>query len=212
MINALIKNGERSTSISMPTGRREMAEKLYHIGVNISAEKILCIGLNDLPIKVELTGDTEMETKLIAILTEWDTVGGLNGVLSRFYALPMQNRQECEAEVLAEGVANLPRFCECLSKHLPSEIEVKYYCPLKVMLYNVFGTLFERVLPASSVANCYPFNYSGKTDPNGFYIGKDKFGTNIIVDFDRRSDDKTNANILILGNSGHQRAYIGIHR
>ena len=39
--------------------------------------------------------------------------------------------------------------------------------------YNAFGTQFERVLPASSVANCYPFNYSGKTDPNGFYIGKD---------------------------------------
>ena len=74
--------------------------------------------------------------------------------------------------------------------------------------YNVFGTQFERVLPASAVANCYPFNYSGKTDPGGFYIGKDKFGTNIIVDFDRRADDKTNANILILGNSGQGKSYL----
>ena len=74
--------------------------------------------------------------------------------------------------------------------------------------YNVFGTQFERVLPASAVANCYPFNYSGKTDPNGFYVGKDKFGTNIIVDFDRRADDKTNSNILILGNSGQGKSYL----
>lgn len=74
--------------------------------------------------------------------------------------------------------------------------------------YNIFGTQFERVLPASSVANCYPFNYSGKTDPHGFYIGKDKFGTNIIVDFDKREDDKTNANILILGNSGQGKSYL----
>ena len=74
--------------------------------------------------------------------------------------------------------------------------------------YNAFGTQFERVLPASSVANCYPFNYSGKTDPNGFYIGKDKFGTNVIVDFFRRSDDKTNSNILILGNSGQGKSYL----
>ena len=74
--------------------------------------------------------------------------------------------------------------------------------------YNVFGTQFERVLPASAVANCYPFNYSGKTDPNGFYIGKDKFGTNIIIDFDRRADDKTNSNILILGNSGQGKSYL----
>ena len=65
---------------------------------------------------------------------------------------------------------------------------------------NVFGSQFERVLPASSVANLYPFNYSGKTDPHGFYLGRDKFGSNIIVDFDKRDDDKTNANILILCN------------
>ena len=35
--------------------------------------------------------------------------------------------------------------------------------------WNVFGDQFERVLPASSVANLYPFNYSGKTDPRGFF-------------------------------------------
>ena len=74
--------------------------------------------------------------------------------------------------------------------------------------FNGFGDQFERVLPASSVANLYPFNYSGKTDPKGFYIGKDKFGSNIIVDLNRRSDDKTNANILILGNSGQGKSYL----
>lgn len=74
--------------------------------------------------------------------------------------------------------------------------------------FNVFGDQFERVLPASSVANLYPFNYSGKTDPHGFYIGRDKFGSNILVDFDLRSDDKTNANVLILGNSGQGKSYL----
>jgi hypothetical protein len=73
---------------------------------------------------------------------------------------------------------------------------------------NVFGSQFERVLPASSVANLYPFNYSGKTDPNGFYLGRDKFGSNIIADFDKRDDDKTNANVLILGNSGQGKSYL----
>lgn len=73
---------------------------------------------------------------------------------------------------------------------------------------NVFATQFERVLPAGSVANLFPFNYSGKTDPNGFYIGKDKYGSNIVVDFDRRDSDKTSANILILGNSGQGKSYL----
>ena len=55
---------------------------------------------------------------------------------------------------------------------------------------NQFGVQFERVLPASSVANFFPFNFSGKTDPHGLYIGRDKYGTNILVDFDRRAEDK----------------------
>lgn len=73
---------------------------------------------------------------------------------------------------------------------------------------NWFGVQFERVLPASSVANLYPLNYSGKLDPNGFYIGKDKFGTHILADLDRRAGDKTNANVLILGNSGQGKSYL----
>lgn len=74
--------------------------------------------------------------------------------------------------------------------------------------FNQFDVQFERVLPASSVANFYPLNYSGKTDPAGFYLGRDKFGTNILVDFDRRAEDKTNANTLILGNSGQGKSYL----
>ena len=73
---------------------------------------------------------------------------------------------------------------------------------------NQFGAQYERVLPASSVANLYPFNFSGKTDPHGLYIGRDKYGTNILVDFDRRAEDKTTSNILILGNSGQGKSYL----
>lgn len=73
---------------------------------------------------------------------------------------------------------------------------------------NVFGNQYERVLPATSVANLYPFNYSGKTDSHGFYLGRDKFGSNILVDFDKRDDDKTNPCILILGNSGQGKSYL----
>lgn len=73
---------------------------------------------------------------------------------------------------------------------------------------NQFGAQYERVLPVSSVANLYPFNFSGKTDPQGLYIGRDKYGTNILVDFDRRAEDKTTSNILILGNSGQGKSYL----
>lgn len=73
---------------------------------------------------------------------------------------------------------------------------------------NMFSELFERVMPASSAANLYPLNYSGKTDEKGIYIGKDKYGSSICVDFDKRSEDTTNSNILILGNSGEGKSYL----
>ena len=44
---------------------------------------------------------------------------------------------------------------------------------------NTFGAKYERVLPASSVANLYPYNYSGKTNLHGFYMDNlqlDEFG------------------------------------
>ena len=74
--------------------------------------------------------------------------------------------------------------------------------------WNCFGSQYERALPVSSVANLFPFNYSGKTDPHGFYVGKDRFGSNIIVDLDQRAEDKTNASVLILGNSGEGKSYL----
>lgn len=82
------------------------------------------------------------------------------------------------------------------------------FCAVSPVGFNAFGTEYERVLPASSVANLFPFNYSGKTDRKGFYIGKDKYGSNIVVDFDQRDEDKTSANILILGNTGQGKSFL----
>ncbi len=73
---------------------------------------------------------------------------------------------------------------------------------------NQFGPQYERVLPSPSVANLYPLNFSGKTDPRGFYIGKDKYGSNVLVDLDSRTGDKTNGSVLILGNSGQGKSYL----
>lgn len=42
---------------------------------------------------------------------------------------------------------------------------------------NCFGAQYERILPASSAANLFPLNFSGKTDPQGNYLGRDKFET-----------------------------------
>ena len=74
--------------------------------------------------------------------------------------------------------------------------------------YNAFGEQFERMLPVTSVANLFPFAYTGKTDSQGFYIGYDKYGSSIIVDLDRRAEDKSTANTLILGSSGKGKSHL----
>ena len=86
--------------------------------------------------------------------------------------------------------------------------QLQAYNTIKPHGKNCFGTEFERVYPSSSVANLYPFSYSGKADPHGFYIGRDQNGSNIVVDFDRRTQDKTTGHILILGNSGEGKSYL----
>lgn len=78
-------------------------------------------------------------------------------------------------------------------------------CPFGL---DMFGREFTRVLPASSVANLFPFSYSGKTDPKGLFIGKDVHGSNLLVDFDKRDTDKRNGHIGIWGNSGEGKSYL----
>ena len=48
---------------------------------------------------------------------------------------------------------------------------------------NQFGAQYERVLPASSVANMYPFNFSGKTDPQLFHVQRDERITHYFGDY-----------------------------
>lgn len=114
----------------------------------------------------------------------------------------MERLRQLQTDVLTELVR-----CKLNVDKLLLRQKQGFYCASPVG-YNALGREFERVLPAGSVANLYPFNYSGKADPNGFYIGKDKYGSNIVVDFDRRDSDKTSANILILGNSGQGKSYL----
>lgn len=114
----------------------------------------------------------------------------------------MQNLRELQSEILMELTRSKMSVDRLTLRQKEGFLSV---LPVG---YNVFKEQFERVLPASSVANLYPFNYSGKTDPKGFFIGRDKYGTNILVDFDRRAEDKTNANCLILGNSGQGKSFL----
>lgn len=75
----------------------------------------------------------------------------------------MEHLRQLQTDVLTELVR-----CKLNVDKLLLRQKQGFYCASPVG-YNALGREFERVLPAGSVANLYPFNYSGKTDPNGFY-------------------------------------------
>ena len=72
-----------------------------------------------------------------------------------------------EKGALPEGLRS---FIILLTIHAPR---------LGLQRVDAVPTVHQVVLPAGSVANLYPFNYSGKTDPQGFYVGRDRYGSSI---------------------------------
>ena len=73
---------------------------------------------------------------------------------------------------------------------------------------NHFDLDYCRPLPAGSVANLYPFSYSGRMDPHGIRIGRAENGTDVYLDPDRRTFDVTNGNIVILGSPGQGKSFL----
>lgn len=73
---------------------------------------------------------------------------------------------------------------------------------------NLFKNEFTRLLPDESLINLYPFSSHGKYDKCGYYIGQDDFSGEILDDTNEITDDKTNNNIIVLGNSGQGKSYL----
>ena len=157
---------------------------------------------NDLQETVVAEGNLEDVTALVSSMHRNREPLIHTAVYIELSASDHDNLKELQTEVLTELIRSKLNVDRLLLR------QQEGFMSVMPCGYNDFGDQFERVLPASSVANLYPFNYSGKTDTNGFYLGRDKFGSNIIVDFNKRAEDKTNANILILGNSGQGKSYL----
>ena len=157
---------------------------------------------NDLQETVVAEGNLQDVTNLVVTMHRNREPLIHTAVYIELIAHEQEKLKELQTEVLTELIRSKLNVDRLMLKQLQGFISVM------PSGFNAFGEQYERVLPASSVANLYPFNYSGKTDENGFYIGRDKYGSNIIVDFNRRAEDKTNSNILILGNSGQGKSYL----
>ena len=203
---------EEQAILSQLADRNGVTLRIYHrlvesmeqrkIIQNATRKNKLMSGSNDVNKTIEAEGNLQDVVELLANLRKNREPLLYCSVFIELKAKSMDALKELQSEIAMELTRSKTSVDRLTLRQKEGFLSV---LPVGA---NMFGAQYERVLPATSVANLYPFNFSGKTDPQGIYIGRDKFGTNILVDFDRRSEDKTTSNILILGNSGQGKSYL----
>ena len=201
---AILKHlGEKDgVTLKIYTKHVTAAEERKIISNAANKNKLKKSNTNDLQETVVAEGNLQDVTNLVTTMHRNREPLIHTAVYIELIAHELDQLKELQTEVLTELIRSKLNVDKLMLRQQQGFISVM------PSGYNAFAEQFERVLPASSVANLYPFNYSGKTDANGFYLGRDKFGSNIIVDFNKRTDDKTNSNVLILGNSGQGKSYL----
>ena len=203
---------EEQAILSQLADRSGVTIRIYHrlvesmeqrkIIQNATRRNKLKIGSNDMNENIEAEGNLQDVIELLANLRKNREPLLHCSVFIELKAKSMDALKELQSEISMELTRS-----KILIDRLTLRQKEGFLSVLPVGA-NQFGAQYERVLPASSAANLYPFNFSGKTDPHGIYIGRDKFGSNVLVDFDRRAEDKTTSNTLILGNSGQGKSYL----
>lgn len=203
---------EEQAILSRLADRSGVTIRIYHrlvesmeqrkIIQNATRRNKLKIGSNDMNENIEAEGNLQDVIELLANLRKNREPLLHCSVFIELKAKSMDALRELQSEIAMELTRS-----KILVDRLTLRQKEGFLSVLPVGA-NQFGAQYERVLPASSAANLYPFNFSGKTDPHGIYIGRDKFGSNVLVDFDRRAEDKTTSNTLILGNSGQGKSYL----
>lgn len=203
---------EEQAILSQLADRSGVTIRIYHrlvesmeqrkIIQNATRRNKLKIGSNDMNENIEAEGNLQDVIELLANLRKNREPLLHCSVFIELKAKSMDALKELQSEIAME-LTRLKISVDRLTLR-----QKEGFLSVLPVGANQFGAQYERVLPASSAANLYPFNFSGKTDPHGIYIGRDKFGSNVLVDFDRRAEDKTTSNVLILGNSGQGKSYL----
>ena len=64
------------------------------------------------------------------------------------------------------------------------------------------SSMIDRIMPLSSLVYGFPHSHGGYTDDDGYYLGMDGTGGLVILDTWKRSGDRTNSNMVVLGVPG----------
>lgn len=170
---AILKHlGEKDgVTLKIYTKHVTAAEERKIISNAANKNKLKKSNTNDLQETVVAEGNLQDVTNLVTTMHRNREPLIHTAVYIELIAHELDQLKELQTEVLTELIRSKLNVDKLMLRQQQGFISVM------PSGYNAFAEQFERVLPASSVANLYPFNYSGKTDANGFYLGRDKFGT-----------------------------------
>lgn len=111
-------------------------------------------------------------------------------------ALSFEELQEIERRVLRE--LQMISFI----KETPQLLQQEAWFSCAPFGSNKLFKLVSRNVPLSTVSCLMPFVYSGRKDKHGQLIGEDNAGGKMLVDLEKKDNEVTNTNVMIIGESG----------
>ncbi len=173
------------------------SELLSDLRANIKEKEAIAEGTNDYLEKKRANESAENSKKLLKQIDDGGEKVGLMSTLIMPFA-PDDKFSEVTSRVKTKSatanvkIRNLSFIQEkafkALSPYYTSDKEVSDY--------------LDRVMPLSAFIGGFPFSDTGYRDEVGSYLAKDSKGGLVILDMWKRSNDRTNSNIVIMGMPG----------
>ena len=145
-MNAIISNGDYTTSVQLPVERKQLAGALSYLGKNhASAYDIKYNEESDQGLSFTLDCRDVVENAIAKAIPTGFRFHTFNDTIALMHNLPYQSRREFENTVKVEGLASYEQLDRMLSEAYPQSVTTKYYCPLTIQVHgtNSWGEVDE---------------------------------------------------------------------
>lgn len=173
-------------------------EFVSHLSKNIALKRGEALSLTDPLQKQRAERAADDGEKL---LQKIDNDGEAVGLLS-VCLMAMASEKEVFTQVCKKIEANVS-IAKCKARVLAFRQKqgLMAISPSYIKNKNI-GETSDRIAPLSALIGGFPFSASGYNDGAGYYLAKDSSGGLIIIDYWKRGGDRTNSNMVIMGQPG----------
>ncbi|MBR4656704.1 MAG: hypothetical protein IKO68_09095 [Oscillospiraceae bacterium] len=110
MLGAVIRNGNNTLVVDLPTGMMDLQTKLNSIGIRETSDKIKLSDEDGDPIRVKLYATTAEETHLLPLLAPSRTLADANSSVEMLHRANRSFQMRLKCSLLANGYRTLDDF------------------------------------------------------------------------------------------------------